>query len=155
MEAATLAVLECMFAAAEAVPPASHSAEHAAAAAQDSIAFRDTAAAAPQWHCTAADGICHVAKEQPDSMPTEIVAASHDPSLADKAKAATTAEAAAQSAGVALRGTDDTVDMVAVHLLVSHFTAGLLVGTAAGSGTAAGIRAVPGLHAVSGVLPMK
>ena len=143
MEAATLAVLSRMFAAADAAPPARGQPVHATLAAQQSIAPAHVAANSNR---TAADGTAHGGDHKPER--TDVTAAdcrnSPDLALRQAGRIASTGTAtpSAFDAQCGMADPDFASRTVEVCLLVTHFTAGLLVGSASGSGEATHARVV-------------
>ncbi len=164
LEAATLAVLDCLFAAAEAAPPARDVPAHTALTAQHSIAANDVAAAAPGLHQAASDGIVRGGHGSSARQPVVAASGCYRPELAEQHSSRdASARTAAQSIADPEHSATDPASerrLVEVRLLVTHFVAGLLVGTAAGPGRAMHVRvvAIPGRRdetalVVSGCLP--
>ena len=144
--ASTLAVLDCLFAAAEAAPPGRIPEGHATVAAQHSIGPVGPAAATLRSHRAAADGIAHRGHHSPGCKPVVDAGGYISPDLARQqaSRAAATSTAAPRTADAkhAARDLNTERRMVEVRLLVTHFLAGLLVGTAAGPGKATTLRVV-------------
>lgn len=143
-------MLDCLFAAAEAASPYRGKEAHADVAAHHSIAPGDMAAAAPRSYRNAADGIACGGHGRSGRKPDVAADRCFSPGLsAEQARRAAATATAATSTVDAQREAEHPVSesrTVEVRLLVTHFVAGLLVGTAAGPGKATHVRvvAIPG-----------